>query len=161
MLTLSIHHNVHLTREQRYALHAQENISVTGICIPVWSMNLITSEPAKEVFCRYHLTNPNEEIPIRIVEDGFHLTIPYREGQPLQMSDEDWRYLNLNNPDVLSHKYQETVPEVSSKNLLDLADGGLGQLTYRERVKMRQNDVLITIMHHVTIGSMESLLETI
>jgi len=59
MLNLTIQHFIHLARDQRYALHEGIELVVVGVSIPVWFLDKVTSEPAKEVFCRYYLKNPN------------------------------------------------------------------------------------------------------
>ena len=56
-VTLTIHHNIFLTREERLSLHSGESIETIGYAIPVWTEGEATTEPAKEVFCRYYLLN--------------------------------------------------------------------------------------------------------
>lgn len=161
MLRLTIHHNIHLNREQRYALHKGEDISVVGVSIPIWFIKKGTSEPANEIFCNYYLKNPKKEIPIKILDDGYEITLPYREGKTLPITDEDWRKMNLKNPDVLDDMYLKTVREVSSKNLLDVEDGGSdGFLNYRELNKVIIKEKELNIMHHITINKIENLLES-
>lgn len=160
MLSLNIHHNIHLTREQRYALHAGEDVSVVGVSIPVWLINKITSEPAKEVFCMYYLKNPRLETPIMIMEDGYEINLPYRKGQKVEMSNEEWRELRNTDPAKLDEIMKQQVREVSSKRLLDLCDGGCAQLNFKERNNIRiqfKNNNLVSVMHHVCISTMEKL----
>lgn len=159
MLSLTIHHNIHLTKEQRYALHEGQEISVIGVSVPVWYMKQVTSEPAKEVFCRYFLKNPKTDIPIQILEDGYEISIPYREGTKLEISDEEWRELFFKDPAKLEALYKTQLSEVSSKNLLDVKDGGIGSMAYREHNKVQRGSQLLNIMHYVNIDSMESLVE--
>lgn len=157
MLNLTIHHNIHLTREERYALHNGEQVQTVGVSTPVWFYNRLTSEPAREVFCRYFLQNPKKNIPIQILEDGYDIAIPFRKETKLNISNEEWRYLNIHDPDKLDSLYQRTVPEVSSLNLLDIKDGGCGILFYREHDKVKKDDDFLTIIHFVQIGSIEQL----
>lgn len=156
MLSLTIHHNIHLTKQQRYALHEGQDIVVVGVSIPVWIADKMTSEPAKEVFCNYYLKNPKEEIPIRILDDGYEITIPYREGKDLNLSNEEWRELNMNDPEKLQEMYENLESEVSSKNLLDIEDGGSEFLNYRELNKVPSEDKFLNIMHHIVISKMEN-----
>ena len=149
---------IHLTRDQRYAVHEGIEIVVQGVSIPIWFMNKVTSEPAKEIFCRYYLKNPREDIAIQIKEDGFEICLPFRPGKKLDLTDEQWRELSLKNPEKLDHLYQNTPAEVSSKNLLDLKDGGSGRLMYREQNKLKQNDKLLNVMHFIQIGDAEVLM---
>ena len=157
MLNLTIHHNVHLTREERYALHDGGEVVVVGVSVPVWFSGKNTSEPGREVFCRYVLKNPRKETPIQILDDGYEVTIPYREGTKLKMSNEEWRTLCRENPAKLEAIYKMQVPEVSSANLLDAADGGCGCLYYRENNKVQSGKHLIGIMHYVCLNSAEHL----
>jgi hypothetical protein len=161
MLSLIIHHNIHLNREQRYALHDGKDVQTVGISIPVWYYKNMTSEPAREVFCNYYLKNPKKDVPIEILKDGYEISIPYREGIPLNISNEDWRILNIYHPEKLQQLYSQTVEEVSSKNLLDVKDGGSGWLTYREHNKVKIGNKLLNIMHFVCISTIESLIESI
>jgi hypothetical protein len=162
MLSLTIQHNVHLTKQQRYDLHAGKNVETIGYSVPVWYLNKTTSEPGKEFFCRYVLKNPKEELPIRILEDGYEITIPYREGSKLDLSDEEWRILNETNPMKLQEMYRDLIPEVSSQRLLDLKDGGNGgTLVYREQNKVSRNDETLNVMHYVCIEPIESLISSL
>jgi hypothetical protein len=162
MLSLTIHHNIHLTKEQRYALHEGKEVSLIGLSVPVWYANKMTSEPAKEIFCRYYLKNPKKDIPIQILEDGYEISIPYREGTKLEISDEEWRFLNQHDPDKLEAMYKKQIQEVSSRNLLDVKDGGNGgTMSYREHNKIKKGEGFLSIMHFVSIDTMEKLLESI
>ena len=79
MLRLTIHHNIHLTREQRYALHNGEDLNVIGVSIPIWLIKKGTSEPANEIFCRYYLKNPKIDTPIKIFDDGEFTYMQFRD----------------------------------------------------------------------------------
>ena len=73
--------NYWTTKEQRYELHEGQELQVTGISVPVWYVNKITSEPAKEVFCNYYLKNTHEDIPIKILEDGYEIYLPMKKSK--------------------------------------------------------------------------------
>jgi hypothetical protein len=120
-------------------------------------MDKVTSEPAKEVFCKYHLKNTKEDIPITIQDDGFAIVLPYRESKGLDLTNEQWRELMFKNPDKLERMYQNCVQEVSSKNLLDLEDGGSQHLVYREQNKVQQGERLLNLLHFVNIGDIDTL----
>lgn len=157
ILNLNIQHNIHLTREQRYQLHDGVDVEVVGVSIPVWIINNVTSEPVTEVFCKYYLKNPKLEIPIKILKDGYEITIPYRQGKKLEISDEEWRDLSFKNPDKLHEMYASLPKEVSTKNLLDLIEGGSEFMNYKELNKIMINDKTINVMHFVTISTIEKL----
>lgn len=159
-LSLTIQHNIHLTREERYALHEGDEITTIGVSLPVWFYGKLTSEPAVEVFCIYQLKNPKKDMPIQILSNGYEITLPFREGIDLKISDEEWRDLSLNNPDRLEGLYKQTVTEISSKSLLDLRDGGSEHLMYREHNKVKKGDEILSIMHFVCMGTMENAAPT-
>lgn len=160
MLNLAIHHNIHLTREQRYTLHEKQSFTVTGVCVAVWYVGKKSSEPAREVFCNYHLSNPQEELPIQILEDGFGICLPYRPAKKISISDNEWRTLNLENPELLTAMYRRIKPEISTLNLLDYKDGGTKHLSYREHNKLLKNKILVNIMHYVNMNDIEELSQT-
>jgi len=155
MLALTIHHNIRLTRDERYKLHEGEDVVVVGVSVPVWFINKTTSEPAKEVFCKYYLKKSDKEMPIRILKDGYEVTIPNRKARtPRTLTDEQWRKLT---PEAQGDYYDRCVSEVSSKNLLDISDGGSGSLTYREQNQIKQGGEMMSIMHYVNIGSIDDM----
>lgn len=162
MLNLSIQHMIHLNKEQRYALHNGIELVVVGVSVPVWFMDRVTSEPAKEVFCKYYLKNTKQDTPIAVREDGYEITVPYREGKSLIVTDDEWRRLNREEPEKLEALYKEqSLQEVSSKNLLDVRDGGCRAMTYREHSKLQQDKKLLNVVHFVQISAMDNLLQTL
>jgi len=155
MLALTIHHNVRLDRNQRYKLHEGHDLVVVGVSVPVWFFNKTTSEPAKEIFCKYYLKNTKTETPIRHLPDGYEITIPNRPAEtPRTITNEQWRNLTQEQRDDY---YSRCVPEVSSKNLLDIPDGGAKNLTYREQNQIKQDDEMMRIMHYVCIGDVDDM----
>lgn len=161
MIRLTVQHNIHLTRDQRYALHEGIELVVVGISVPVWFQNNVTSEPGKEIFCRYYMKNTKKDCPIQILENGYEITLPYRLGQKLSISDEQWRELNFKEPEKLDAMYKGIVNEVSSKNLTDIKEGGSECLHYREHNKIKKGEDMMNIMHFVNIITVESLIDSI
>jgi len=162
VLNLTIQHLIYLTREQRYALHEGIEIVTTGVSVPVWFVGKVTSEPAREVFCHYYIKNTRIDHPVKVKKDGYEIILPHREGKGLTITDEEWRILQVQNPNKLERMYQQCLPEVSSKNLLDLQDGGNGgHLYYREHNKIQEEDQTLNMMHYVQIGPMEELMESL
>lgn len=157
MLSLAIYHNIHLTKEERYSLHEGTTLVKVGVSVPVWFVQKKTSEPAKEVFCNYYLSNPKQDVPIKILEDGYDISLPYREGTKLNISDDEWRYLLLNNSTKLDALYKNITPEISSKLLLEPRDGGCNGMSYREHNKIDKDGQLLSIMHYISIERIEVL----
>lgn len=160
MLNLSVHHNIYLTREQRYAIHDEKPVDVVGISVPVWHVQNVTSEPAKEIFCIYRLRNPKHELPIKILDDGYEVTLPCRDAKaPTRpLSNEQWRKLNEDEREMY---YKMMGHQASSKNLLDLKDGGSACLMYREHNKAKKDDKIVNIAHYVHIEDMSHLMKSI
>ena len=162
MLNLAIQHVIHLTRNQRYALHDGICLVVTGLSVPVWYLDKDTSEPAREIFCKYYLKNAKEDHAIEVKPDGYELTLPFREGKGLEISDDDWRELKMKNPDKLEHMYEQCLQEVSSKNLLDVTDGGGTYLSYREHNEITQKDgSKLHMVHFVQMYDISQLQESL
>lgn len=156
MLSLTIQHKIYLTKEQRYALHEGINLVVVGVSIPIWFGKNYTSEPGKEVFCRYYLKNTKKDIPIQILEDGYEIVIPNRKGWRPEISDEEWRKMKQEGT-VQKKYYDKCISRVTSKNLLDIKDGGSECLFYREHNKVIKNEVTTKTAHFINIEDMELL----
>jgi hypothetical protein len=161
MLNLAIHHNIHLTRDQRYSLHKGNEVSVVGLSVPVWFYNKMSTEPAKEVFCWYTLRNFGKDMAIAINTDGYEIMLPRRSAKELEMDNEEWRKLNLEDKDRLTEIYSKLAPEASSKCLLDVIDGGSEWLSYREHSTIEKDSEKLNIMHFVCISTMEKLTSSI
>lgn len=137
--TLSIQHNIYLNKEDRYALHDGQEIEVIGVSVPVWHNSIVSSEPAREIFCRYFLKNSGDQIPIKVWEDGYEIVLPTKLKKK-NVEDE------------------EKIKITSTKSLLDYVDGGGRCLMYREHNKMKTNGRMLSIVHYVTISAEETLL---
>lgn len=96
-------------------------------------------------------------MPIQILDDGYEISLPFREGTRLEISNEEWRHLNLTDPDKLDTLYRETLSEASSKNLLDVKDGGCQSFVYREQNKVQYGEKTLKIMHYVSIHDISML----
>lgn len=158
MLSMAIHHNLWLNRDQRYAVHNGIEIVIIGISVPVWvTDNKTTSEPAKEVFCKYYIKNPKIDIPIQIVDDGYEISLPNRQGTVPNLTDDEWRHLNFNQPSKLDFYYHNCSRAACSQNLLDLKDGGSKCLSFREHNKIKKDNEFINFIHFVNIADMDEL----
>lgn len=155
MLNLTIQHKIYLTKEERYKLHNIGNVDVVGYFLPVWFGKNYTSEPSSEVFCKYYLINDKQDVPTKILEDGFKMSIPHREGHRPHITNEEWRELERLNK--LDNYKKQCIPEFTSKNLLDKCDGGTKKIFYREYNKIKRNNHLIKIAHYIFIEDIDFL----
>jgi hypothetical protein len=152
---LTIHHNIRLTRDERYSIHNNVKIIVVGTSIPVWCIGDKTSEPAKEIFCKYYIDNKKQEIPIQIISDGYMINLPNRPAKiPKIIDDERWRQLSVFEKEFYYSRWES---EISSQNLLDIKDGGCQSLIYKEQNKIKKDENFINIMHYINIGMIENL----
>lgn len=125
-MKLIISHYIYLNREQRYALHEGECFEVIGISIPVWQKE---NFEAKEIFCKYYLSNPKTNKGISILEKGYEIPLPYYITQKNILSEREWRKINLTKPQLL---YNKNHNDITSEALLDIKDKGSECLCYRE-----------------------------
>lgn len=162
MLHLAISHLIHLTREQCYQLHESQDIETIGISVPIWHTKTFSSEPAREVFCRYSIRNPKRELPIQITTSGYVINLPHRKASEMKpMTNEEWRALNMNSPEKLEEYYRQQRPEVSSINLLDIKNGGCQCIMYREHNRLKRGEKVLSVMHFVNIERMDKLIDSI
>lgn len=115
MLRLTVSHYIYLSRDQRYALHNGESLEIVGISVPVWFMKGNTSEPAKEVFCKYKITNQPGNRIINLTEDGYCVNLPQKVLKE-NSSEEANQAVNLR----------------MSEKLLDIKDGGSERFEFRQ-----------------------------
>jgi hypothetical protein len=75
---LTIAHNLFLSKNERYSFSDDNvEISMVGICLPVWVSGANTSEPAEEVYCCYRLRNYiiGGEESVSMTKDGFTISL--------------------------------------------------------------------------------------
>lgn len=129
-LTLSISHNIFLTKKQRYSLYNGKRVLAIGSSLPVWFYSGNTSEPAEEVFCRYVLTNKKASANIKIEKAGYNLNLPqlpedYKEPE---LSNDVWRSMS---EEQRSEWYRENSVPLTAAQLLDLKDRGSECMNFR------------------------------
>ena len=73
MLTLTILHNIFLTKQDRSTLINGGQIQAMGVSVPVWYLKGKTTEPAQEIFCEYILTNTTEDYPLTALAKGYKI----------------------------------------------------------------------------------------
>jgi hypothetical protein len=138
MATLTVSHYIYLTRDQRYRLHSGEALEVVGISVPVWFDKGTTSEPAREIFCKYKLTNNPANKAIT----------PYKEGY------------NINLPQKTDSASPQKIM-TSSKKMLDINDGGSESLEFRQYNVIHTEENKFNVVHFVEIKPEELLKNTL
>ena len=147
MATLTVSHYIYLSREQRYKLHSGESLEVTGISVPVWFHRGTTSEPAKEMFCKYKLTNEAVNTAITTMDEGYNINMPQK--------------FELGGENVPAEVQEVVVVQLgTSEKLLDLQDGGSEWLEFRQYNKVQQGVHKFNIVHFVEIKPNELLQDT-
>lgn len=133
MLTIS--HYIYLTKEERTQLFNQTSVNTVGISIPVWFNKGTTSEPAKEIFCNYLITNDAISKQIKPNSNGYSINLP-RD------------FINFKN-------------ENSAIRLLDVEDGGCEELIFKQYSKLNKENKYFNIIHFIEIRPIEILLSTL
>lgn len=155
--TLAIAHNVFLTREQRYALHKGEEINAVGVSVPVWYYKGITSEPAVEVFVKYTLRNKADSMFLNHNSEGYEINLPpCRQKMIDELPKNVWIPLSQKQQSIL---LMDDAPCLDG--LLDLRDGGLEWLAFRQFTKINKNDKILNVVHFVEIKKLEDLTATL
>ena len=158
MSTLTINHNLFLTRAERYAWYEGQSIEVIGVSIPVWFSKSITSEPAIEIFCKYRLINVPKNIFIKNANDGYDIQIPSKPEKEYFIPDDLW---NKMSKDEKEKWYEDNEPPPTLKMLLDIKDGGSAHLAFRQYSKVRKNKKILNVIHFVEIKDIEELKQTL
>lgn len=158
MLTLTVGHQIFLTKEERYRIVNGETVQILGISVPVWLEDTKTSEPAIEVFVRYKII-PTEDITfIKCKKYGYDIEIQKTQDLPNEILEtlteeerDDWFKTNDSKPDV--------------SFLKDIKDGGCAWLAFRQYNKLRKSKKTfgkaIQLAHFVEIKDIEALLTSI
>ncbi len=146
-LHLAINHLIFLTKDERYALADGTNVETVGVTVPVWFWSGNTTEPAKEIFCKYLLVNEDTKETVDLWEKG-----GYRINTPQQ---DQMIKLPAKIREVANYKSIG-----SAKSLLNLKDGGSEWLQYKVFRKMRAEGMSqpIRVVHTIEIKPIERLL---
>ena len=105
----------------------------------------LESEPAKEVFCKYKITNEPINKAIISTEDGYSINLP----QKITF-------------DSFSKEFQiaAAMQLGTSEKLLDVKDGGNESLEFRQYNKIQSEDRNFNVIHFVEIKPIEILYQT-
>ena len=135
MITLTVSHNIFLSKEQRYALSDPGFVLETvGVSVPVWFYEGKTSEPAKEVFCKYIISITDDNLAIRSNADGYTINLPVT---------------------------LENAAGLVADMLKDPGDGCRGMLQYKEYSTSKYKSTKFRVIHTVEIYDMDALSESI
>lgn len=131
MISLTIAHNIFLTREQRYALMNEHcyTAEVAGFNNPVWSKGDQTSEPCEEIFCKYAMTNVRDTSMVKILKNGYQIHIN-------------------------SHKDKQRLLDVKDKGSESL------MMTYHKKMVSKKGKPFFVI-HFISINDWEALEKSI
>lgn len=160
MIILVISHNIFLSIKERYQLVYGRAIDAIGVSLPVWLTEQSTSEPAEEVFCRYHLEANPSLAEVGTIPGGYRIDLPnYHEIARPDVSLEEWRKMSKATQDEWYHKFRRP-PTVN--NLKKISDGGSGGfLRFEVKDEMVYRNEKITVVHNVEIKTNEMLEESL
>lgn len=156
-LTLAISHSLFLTEKQRYDLFSGKSLRVIGASLPVWFHKGKTSEPAEEVFCKYTLNNKVGEASITKTKNNTYIInlpqVPENYRRPY-LSDDDWRKMT----NEQKNKWYEANPfPLSAKKLLNITDGGCGELNFKLQQEIEFRQKRVDIIHLILIKDVKEL----
>lgn len=155
MTTLTVSHNVFLTREQRYDLFHGTDLEVVGVSVPVWINNGKTTEPAIEVFAKYKLMNRDDRVFIRQHNGYYEVTVPPMNAPVPSIPNDVWNSLSQ---EQREQWWTNNEPNPSLINLLDIKDGGAGWVAFRQYSKLNKGTAdTLHIMHFVEIKEISVL----
>jgi hypothetical protein len=158
---LFVSHNIYLNKEQRYDLANGKTIKTIAVNTPVWFYQFNTSEPAKEMFCQYVLTNKKEDVFVYPTESGYKINIPQIPENYVKhkkMSDEKWRGMTLENQE----EWYATHPNpINGNNLKNIEDGGAAYMRFPFDIKVRWKGKIVKQSHQVEIKDINSLMESL
>ncbi len=164
LVTLSIAHNIFLTKEQRYSLNERNRIVTIGTSLPVWFYKGATSEPAEEVFCKYILLNQKEKpISITCTKLGYRINIPQLpdDYKSPELTNEEWRIMNEQQK---NEWYAKNHKPPGGWKLLDYKDSGSKNLHFKitenKNLSKKTNNTLLkntNVVHVILIEDIETL----
>jgi hypothetical protein len=137
-LILTVSHNLFLSKSQRYELAEGKELEIVGVSVPVWFHKGKTSEPANEVFCNYKLIPSEDKVFVNNSETGYNIYLPKNQKNAE----------GATNPIVL-------------RNLLDIKDGGIEWLAFRQFAKAKKGKKVIDMIHFVEIKKSEEFYESV
>jgi len=145
-VTITVLHNIFLTRDERYKLAEGGDVEVVGVSVPVWFRKGKTTEPASEVFCKYRIGNAPVSTPLTTYEEGYVVNLP-QEGEVA----------------VAIKATGEEIPSAAPhpKMLKDIKDGGCAHMQFKQYTKVRKGRNIFNLLHFVEIKEMETLLDTL
>ena len=157
MITIAISHHIYLSREDRYSLFKGNTIEVIGVSVPVWFLKGTTSEPAIEVFCKYTLTNSEEDYPVTAFIKGYKINLP-QVPAIISSRPNNWEEMTMAEQDKWSKEHPYPSLPI---DLLDAKDGGIGCLRFKKYSKIKENEKRLNTIHAVEIYPIEKLINSL
>ena len=155
---LVVSHSLFLTKTERSALLAGEDIVAIGVSLPVWYKKGSTSEPAVEVFSNYTLHNSKDQATyILKLKDGYEVNLPQQASDfepPKELSDKDW----LKRQRRREHYYE--VRELEPRTASALSDP-CAYLRFFYHDKRQHKEEPLSISHIMEIQDMGVLTESL
>ena len=155
MLTIAISHNIFLTYDELVNLSVGQPVETVGISLPVWFFRGNTSEPAREVFCEYKLTNTKDDYPVTILAKGYRINLPQI---PLGLSrfkkptKEKWDEMTTSERD----EWKEENPiSLTGDDLLDIDEEN--PYHFKRYNKIKEGKRRMNCIHAIEISTFELL----
>ena len=157
MITLTISHNIYLTDEERINLANGKTIEVMGISVPVWFHEGNTSEPAREIFCKYNLENTFEDFPPTVLSSGYKFNLPQiPEGYKLPKRLKPEKIANMTKSEIDEWHIKNPMP-ATGLDLLNEENGGVKSIHFKKYSKNLEDNRVIRVVHIIDINPIEIL----
>lgn len=134
---------------------AGKSVEIVGISVPVWLTEDITSEPAVEVFCRYHLFAPEGVAEVATMPEGYQINLPNEKRPQCQVSLEQWRGMSFMEQEEWYNKHRFP-PQVRA--LRNISDGGGAYLRFEFRDETVFQEKEVELVHYVTLNTIDYLM---
>lgn len=155
MLTIVISHNIFLTQDELVTLSKGEAIETIGVSLPVWFFKGNTSEPAREVFCEYKLTNIKEDYSVTVFAKGYRINLPQIPTTLVKLkkpSKKQWKEMTISEREDWSQKNSMSL---TGEDLLDIDEKNY--FHFKKYNKIKEGGRRMNCIHAVEISTFELL----
>ena len=160
MIILVVSHNIFLSLKERYQLVYGQAIDTIGVSLPVWLTENDTSEPAEEVFCRYHLEANPSPAEVSTIPGGYRIDLPndHDVARP-DVSLEEWRKMSDADQNAWYQRFRRPSTVTNLKKIEDGGAGGSLRFEFRDEIAYKEQN--ITVVHNTEIKTKEMLEESL
>lgn len=164
-LALFLTHNIFLTKKEMELLLNKESIQTIGCCVPVWvdAKTGKTSEPAREIFCKYKIKNETKQKEIKIInKKQYEIYLPNKTNwvPPPKLDFE--RLSFMNSEQRMSFMKKRDKWWFDNPRPQDVSNLSNGYLRFEiKKIKRKIKDIQYNVQHIIEISKKERLEESL